>query len=264
MKFAFIRAEKASFPIAPMCRLLGVTRQGDYAYAGRPPPELRAAEVALRVEVARIHEESRRTYGSPRVLAKLRADGVRVSKKRVERSMRAQGLQARPRGRFRTTTKANPKRPAAPNLLNRQFAASRRGQRWVTDITYVWTAEGWCYLAAILTYFARGCGLWRSMPRSRRPCRSERSTRQSSASSAAGPSPALRPWLPVHQRPLSKPRARPSTSEHGNICETVEAAGFRAFGQRALSGCAFCYHRSARSISLPMYPVCTVSALHDC
>jgi transposase InsO family protein len=160
MKFAFIHAEKASFPIAPMCRLLGVTRQGYYAYAGRPPPALRSAEVALSAEVARIHEESRRTYGSPRVLAKLRASGLRVSKKRVERSMRAQGLQARPRGRFRTTTKANLKHSAAPNLLNRQFAASRPNERWVTDITYVWTAEGWCYLAAILDLFSRRIVGW--------------------------------------------------------------------------------------------------------
>lgn len=68
MKFAFIHAEKALFPIAPMCRLLGVTRQGYYAYAGRPPPALRPAEVALGVEVARIHKQSRNTYGSPRVL----------------------------------------------------------------------------------------------------------------------------------------------------------------------------------------------------
>ena len=160
MKFAFIHAEKASFPVAPMCRLLGVSRQGYYQYAGRPPPAQRPAEIALGAEVARIHEESRRTYGSPRVLAKLRAEGFRVSKKRVERAMRAQGLQARPRGRFRTTTKANPKHSAAPNLLNRQFAASRPNERWVTDITYVWTAEGWCYLAAILDLFSRRVVGW--------------------------------------------------------------------------------------------------------
>jgi putative transposase len=87
MKFAFIHAEKASFPIAPMCRLLGVTRQGYYAYAGRPLPERRPAEVTLRAKVARIHEQSRGTYGSPRVLAALRASGFKTSKKRVERTM---------------------------------------------------------------------------------------------------------------------------------------------------------------------------------
>lgn len=160
MKFAFIHAEKASFPIAPMCRLLGVTRQGYYAYAGRPPPSQRPAEVALRAEVARIHEQSRRTYGSPRVLAKLRASGFKVSKKRVERAMQSQGLQARPRGRFRTTTKANPKHSAAPNVLDRQFDARRPNERWVTDITYIWTAEGWCYLAAILDLFSRRIVGW--------------------------------------------------------------------------------------------------------
>lgn len=160
MKFAFIHAEKASFPIAPMCRLLGVTRQGYYAYAGRPPPERRPAELTLRAKVATIHEQSRGTYGSPRVLATLRASGFPASKRRVERTMRALGLQARPRGRFRTTTKANPKHPAAPNLLNRQFAATRPNQRWVTDITYIWTGEGWCYLAAILDLFSRRVVGW--------------------------------------------------------------------------------------------------------
>ena len=162
MKFAFIDKEKAFFPIAPMCRLLGVTRQGYYAYAKRPPPGRRPAEVALRAEVSRIHEKSRGTYGSPRVLAELRACGFPASKRRVVRTMRSLGLQARPRGRFRTTTKADPKHPVAPNLLDRQFAASRPNERWVTDITYVWTAEGWAYVAIILDLFSRavvGCSV---------------------------------------------------------------------------------------------------------
>jgi putative transposase len=160
MKFAFIHAEKALFPIAPMCRLLGVTRQGYYAYAGRPPPEQRPAEVMLQANVSRIHKQSRGTYGSPRVLAALRASGFPASKRRVERTMRALGLHARPRRRFRTTTKANPAHPTAPNLLNRQFAAGRPNQRWVTDITYIWTDEGWCYLAAILDLFSRRVVGW--------------------------------------------------------------------------------------------------------
>lgn len=160
MKFAFIHEEKAFFPIAPMCRLFGVTRQGYYAYAGRPPPAQKPAELALRAEVARVHRESRGTYGSPRTLAALRASGFAASKRRVERTMRALGLQARPRRRFRTTTKSNPKHPVAPNILDRQFAASRPNQRWVTDITYIWTNEGWCYLAAILDLFSRRVVGW--------------------------------------------------------------------------------------------------------
>lgn len=160
MKFAFIHAEKASFPIAPMCRLFGVTRQGYYAYAGRPTPERRPAELALRAEVSRIHEESRGTYGSPRILATLRASGFPASKRRVERTMRGLGLQARQRRRFRTTTKSNPAHPVAPNLLCRQFSATRPDERWVTDITYIWTDEGWCYLAAILDLFSRRIVGW--------------------------------------------------------------------------------------------------------
>jgi putative transposase len=160
MKFAFIHAEKAYFPIAPMCRLFGVTRQGYYAYAGRPPPEQRPAEVALRSEISRIHKESRGTYGSPRTLASLRAAGFPASKRRVERTMRGLGLQGRQRRRFRTTTKSNPAHPVAPNLLSRQFSATRPNERWVTDITYIWTDEGWCYLAAILDLFSRRIVGW--------------------------------------------------------------------------------------------------------
>ena len=160
MKFAFVHAEKASFPIASMCRLLGVSRQGYYAYASRPAPEKRASELTLRAQVTRIHRESRGTYGSPRTLRELRASGFQASKRRVERAMRALGLQGCQRGRFRTTTKANPAHPVAPNLLNRQFTASRPNQRWVTDITYIWTDEGWCYLAAILDLFSRRIVGW--------------------------------------------------------------------------------------------------------
>ena len=124
MKFAFIHAEKASFPIAPMCRLLGVTRQGYYAYAGRPPPTQRPAEVALRAEVARIHEQSRRTYGSPRVHAKLRASGFRVSKKRVERAMGARASRRAHVGGF-----ARPPRPIRSiQLLQTSWTASLANQ----------------------------------------------------------------------------------------------------------------------------------------
>ena len=160
MRFAFIHAEKASYPIAPMCRLFGVTRQGYYAYAGRPTPEQRPAEVALRTEVSRIHDESRGTYGSPRTIAALKAAGIPASKRRVERAMRDLGLKGRQRRRFRTTTKSNPAHPVAPNLLQREFSARRPNERWVTDITYIWTDEGWCYLAAILDLFSRRVVGW--------------------------------------------------------------------------------------------------------
>jgi len=160
MKFAFIRAEKACFPVAALCRLLGVTRQGYYAYARRLPSERRKGEEELRERLRALHAESRGTYGSPRLLAAVRAEGLRVGKRRVERAMRSMGLFARLRRRFRVTTRANPAHPVVSNVLDRRFQASKPNERWVTDISYVWTDEGWCYLAVILDLFSRAVVGW--------------------------------------------------------------------------------------------------------
>jgi putative transposase len=158
MKFAFIAAEKA-FPVVTMCRLFSVTRQGFYAYLKRQAAT-RPAEVELQAQVKQAYAEGRGAYGSPRVVAALRKKGLPVSKRRVERTMRALGLQGRRRRRSRVTTKANPAHPVAANLLDRDFKADRPNQRWVTDISYVWTDEGWCYLAVILDLFSRAVVGW--------------------------------------------------------------------------------------------------------
>jgi transposase InsO family protein len=160
MKFAFIHAEKASFPVAALCRLFGVSRQGYYTYAARPKAEHRAREIALRQELKALHVQSRGTYGSPRMLAALRAKGLRIGKRRVERTMRSLGLNVHPARRFRRTTWADPAHRVEPNVLDRRFCASRPNERWVTDISYVWTAEGWCYLAAIIDLFSRTVVGW--------------------------------------------------------------------------------------------------------
>jgi len=160
MKFAFIHAEKAFFPVAALCRLLRVTRQGYYAFAKRPPSARVARERELQERLRKLHVESRGTYGSPRLVAALRRAGQRVGKRRVERALRNMGLQARGRRRWRVTTRSNPTHPVAENTLARDFTASRPNQRWVTDISYVWTAEGWCYLAVILDLFSRSVVGW--------------------------------------------------------------------------------------------------------
>lgn len=162
MKFAFVHAEKASFPVAALCRLFGVSRQGYYAFARSEakPGRRRSQEAALQERIRRVHAESRGRYGSPRVHQALRAEGIRVGKRRIERAMRGMGLQARARRRFRTTTASNPAHPVVGNELARDFTATRPDERWVTDITYVWTDEGWCYLAVILDLFSRGVVGW--------------------------------------------------------------------------------------------------------
>jgi putative transposase len=160
MRFAFIHAEKANFPVSALCRNLRVTRQGYYAFAARPPSSRASNDKVLLEQVGRVHTESEERYGSPRVRLELRYRGVRVGKKRVERAMRTLGLCARPRRRFRVTTAANPMHPVEPNKLNREFKAERPNQRWVTDISYVWTDEGWCYLAVIIDLFSRTVVGW--------------------------------------------------------------------------------------------------------
>jgi putative transposase len=160
MKFAFIHAEKACFPVAALCRLLGVSRQGYYAFARRPPSSRVQRDRALQERVQQVHAESRGTYGSPRVLAALRQRGERVGKRRVERTLRNLGLRGRSPRRWRTTTRANPAHPVVGNVLDRDFTASRPNERWVTDISYIWTNEGWCYLAVILDLFSRSVVGW--------------------------------------------------------------------------------------------------------
>ena len=160
MRFSFIHAEKALFPVAALCRLLGVTRQGYHAFARRPPSRRVLAEAALCEAIRQVFTESGQRYGSPRVLRELRARGVRTSKRRIERAMRGMGLTPPARRRRVQTTVRDPSHPVAPNELARDFTATRPNERWVTDITYVWTDDGWAYVAAILDLFSRAVVGW--------------------------------------------------------------------------------------------------------
>lgn len=155
-----MRAEKASFSVAAMARVFNVTRQGYYAFVNRPPSDRVQDDAKLCDEVRQIFDESDATYGSPRVYRELRTRGWCTSKRRVERALRGMGLTPpRPR-RHRKTTTLDATAPVAPNLLARDFAATRPNERWVTDITYVWTSSGWVYLAAILDLFSRAVVGW--------------------------------------------------------------------------------------------------------
>lgn len=160
MKFAFMEASQVAFPIGLMCEVLGVSRSGYYAWRKRPTPARAKSDAQLTVEIAGAHKRSRSTYGSPRVHAELRARGVRVGRKRVERLMRQNGIQARRKRRFRRTTDSNHSNPIAPNVVERQFEPEAPNQVWVTDVTYVWTDEGWLYLAIMLDLFARRVVGW--------------------------------------------------------------------------------------------------------
>jgi transposase InsO family protein len=151
-RFAFVAAERASHAVARLCRAVGASVSGFYAWLRAIPAVRVRAEAAaeLRGHVGRIFAARRRVYGSPRVHAELRREGRRHSRRRVARLMRAMGLAAR-RGRRRTprTTDSRHDLPVAPNLLDRNFAAERPDTVWLADISYIPTGEGFLYLAAI-------------------------------------------------------------------------------------------------------------------
>ena len=164
MRFDFIHAERANFSISALCRVLEVTRAGYYAYLARPVSPRVANEVALQSLVRGAFDQSEGRYGSPRVRHQLRREGHAASKRAVERTMRALGLYARKPRRWRLTTKADATHSVEDNVLDRDFTATRPNERWVTDITYIWTDEGWSYLAAILDLFSRSVVGWALSP----------------------------------------------------------------------------------------------------
>jgi putative transposase len=160
VRFSFVHAEKASFPVRALCRIMGVTTQGYYAFARRPPSSRVVAEAVLSESIREVFSDSGETYGSPRVLRELQRRGIATSKRRVERAMRGMGLSPPvPRRRILTTTR-DKTHPVAPNELARDFTATRPNERWVTDITYVWTDAGWAYVATILDLFSRAVVGW--------------------------------------------------------------------------------------------------------
>jgi putative transposase len=159
-RYRFIHAEKAAYPVALLCRVLGVARSGYYAWASRGASARARADEELAAQIARIHETSRRTYGAPRVHAALRAEGVRCGSRRVARLMRAAGLVGCHRRRRARTTVADPAETPAPNLVARDFAASALDRLWIGDITHVPTWEGWLYLAVLLDAHSRRVVGW--------------------------------------------------------------------------------------------------------
>jgi len=162
--YQFITAQASRYPVAVLCRVLRVSRSGYYAWRTRPNSRRWLVDCQLEAQIRQIHAASRRTYGSPRIHAELRAQGVRCSEQRVARVMRLAGFRAcRPR-RTRTTTDSRHAWPVATNLLNREFGAPAANRKWAADITYIPTSEGWLYLAVVLDLFSRRVVGWATRP----------------------------------------------------------------------------------------------------
>lgn len=154
MKFGFIAKHRGIWPVSWLCEALGVSRSGFHGWLVRPPSQRSINDEVVGAKVRASFLSSYRTYGSRRVWHDLLADGISCGLHRVERLMQLQGLKARPRRRG-LPKDAGERSSAAPNVLDRQFAADKPNQKWVADFTYIWTAEGWLYFAAVIDLFSR-------------------------------------------------------------------------------------------------------------
>ena len=158
--YELVESEKTAFPVGALCEAVGVSRSAYYAWRSSGPSARELANERILAEIRAIHVENEARYGSPRVVDELRERGHEVGKHRVARLMRENGIFARMRRRFRHTTDSNHKLPVAPNLLEQNFTATAPNQAWVGDITYIWTAEGWSYLAVLLDLYSRRVVGW--------------------------------------------------------------------------------------------------------
>lgn len=160
MKFAYIHAKSAEYPVQVLCDNLGVSRSGYYAWLQRKPSRRATENVELLEAINEVRKGKKRCYGSPRVHRELKENGHRVSKKRVENVMRKAKLSATAKRAFRRTTNSSHLYPLADNLLKRTFKTTEPNVAWVADVTYLATGQGWLYLATVIDLYSRRVVGW--------------------------------------------------------------------------------------------------------
>lgn len=160
MRFAFIERHRNEFCTRRMCEVLHVSTSGFYAWLDRDPSSREQDNANLVVEIQKVYEHSRQTYGSPRIQAELHAMGKLVNRKRIARLMRLHGIQAKRKQGYKRTTTRDASHDVASNLLNQDFQAGQCNEKWLADITYIDTREGWLYLATILDVYSRKIVGW--------------------------------------------------------------------------------------------------------
>lgn len=160
MKFGFVAKHRGAWPVSMMCEALGVSRSGFYGWLTRPQSRRSREDEQLGRAARQCFIDSDRTYGARRVWREVLAGGSRCGLHRIERLMRAQALRARPRRRGLPIDRGERSLSPAPNLLDRQFEATGPNQKWVADFTYLWTAEGWLYVAVVLDLYSRRAVGW--------------------------------------------------------------------------------------------------------
>src|SRR5687767_13024078 len=155
MKFRAIRDNIGRFAVGLMCSALGVSTSGYYAWRDRRPSSRARANDQLLQQIREAHQRSRCTYGSPRIAEELRAQGHRVGENRVAELMRAAQIRAKSARKWKATTQSAHRLPVAENTLDRAFNVAQPNRVWAGDISYVWTAQGWLYLAVVLDLYSR-------------------------------------------------------------------------------------------------------------
>ena len=160
MKFVFIAKHRNVWPVAWLCDALGVSRSGFHAWLNRSPSARCRSDEALGQQVKASFVASDRTYGARRVWRDLLAEGAECGLHRIERLMRLQALRARPRRRRLPIDNGDRQMPSVPANILVQFEAERPNQKWIADFTYIWTAEGWLYVSAVIDLLSRRVVGW--------------------------------------------------------------------------------------------------------
>ena len=165
MRYQFIDRQKRVWPVTLMCRMFDVSRSGFYGWTRRGLSPHIPSNVDLDRRIRTIFTEHRQRYGAPRIAKTLQQEGFPCSENRIARRMQALNLRAIQAKKFKVTTDSNHSKPVAPDLIKQDFQAVVPNQKWTSDITYVWTAEGWLYLAVVLDLYSRAIVGWAMSPR---------------------------------------------------------------------------------------------------
>ena len=160
MRYQFVDAHKKVWPINLMCGVLNVSRSGFYHWAGREPSQRAQSNTVVDRRIREIFVHHRQRYGAPRITDALQDEGTVCGENRVARRMRVLGLKAIQAKKFKVTTDSNHCKPVAPDLIEQDFSAEAPNQKWTSDITYVWTDQGWLYLAVVMDLYSRAIVGW--------------------------------------------------------------------------------------------------------
>jgi putative transposase len=160
MRYRFIETHKKVWPITLMCNVLNVSSSGFYEWVHRRPSRRAIANDRLDGHIRQVFDQHKQRYGAPRIADEINGQGLSCSENRVARRMRVLGIQAIQRRKFKVTTDSNHDKPVAEDLINQDFTATRANEKWVSDITYVWTDEGWLYLAVVMDLYSRAVVGW--------------------------------------------------------------------------------------------------------